>query len=139
MKAPVPARLGGEEGVVLPFLMVMLVGLVGLAGVAYDAGNLFAKRREAYNLAAAAARAGAGDVTEQSVREQQPRLAPSAAATALTFVRAGGARGSVATRPPDLVEVTVRMDVDLELMGLFGAARRTVEGSATARVEGTRR
>lgn len=135
---PAPARRG-ERGAVLPFVLVMGVGLVGLAGVAYDAGNLLAKRREAYNLAAAAARAGAGDVTEESVRAQRPALAPTAAATARSFVRSAGGRASVATRPPDLVEVTVRIDVDLELLALFGAATRTVEGSATARVEGTRR
>lgn len=128
-----------EQGAVLPFLMVLAVGLVGFAGIAYDAGNLFAKRREAHNIAAAAARAGAGDVTEESIREQRPELARSAARTALAFVAAAGARGDVATRPPDLVEVTVEIDVDLELLGLFGAGTRTVAGTAMARVEGTRR
>lgn len=129
----------GERGEILPFLAVLAAGLVGLAGIAYDAGNLMAKRREAHNIAAAAARAGAGDVTEESVRAQRPELAPTAAATALAFVGAAGARGSVATRPPDLVEVSVEIDVDLELLGLFGAGTRTVTGSAKARVEGTRR
>ncbi len=137
--SPSLVRHRGERGATLPFVMVMAVGLVGFAGVAYDAGNMFAVRREAHNIAAAAARAGAGDVTEESVREQRPELAGSAAATALRFVRATGARGEVATRPPDLVEVTVELDVDLELLGLFGASTRTVTGSAIARVEGTRR
>lgn len=95
-------------------------------------------RREAHNIAAAAARAGAGDLTEESVREQRPELAPSAASTALAFVDAAGGRGDVATRPPDLVEVTVELDVELQLLG-FGAETRTVTGSAMARVEGTRR
>lgn len=123
----------------LPFVLVLLVALVGLAGVAYDAGNLFAHRRQAHNLAAAAARAGANDVTEESVREQRPELAASAASTAVAFVAAAGARGVASTRPPDLVEVTVEMDVELELLGLFGPEMRTVEGTGIARVEGTRR
>jgi len=137
--APFSARFRNERGAALLFVMVMAVGLVGFAGISYDAGNLFAKRREAHNIAAAAARAGAGDVTEESVRAQRPELARSAASTALGFVNAAGARGQVATRPPDLVEVTVELDVDLELLGLFGAGTRTVTGSAIARVEGTRR
>ena len=128
-----------ERGAALPFVMVMAVALVGFAGISYDAGNLFAERREAHNIAAAAARKGAGDVTEESVRAQRPELARSAAATARAFVDAAGARGSVATRPPDLVEVTVELDVEMEFLGLFGARSRTVTGSAIARVEGTRR
>ncbi len=119
--------------------MVLMVALVGFAGIAYDAGNLFAHRREAHNIAAAAARAGANDVTEESLRAQRPELAASAASTALAFVAAAGARGRVATRPPDLVEVSVEIDVELELLDLFGPETRTVSGSGLARVEGTRR
>lgn len=129
----------GEQGGILPFVMVLAIGLVGFAGIAYDAGNLLANRREAHNIAAAAARAGAGDVTEESIRAQRPELARSAASTALAFVNAAGARGVVTARPPDLVEVRVTIDVDLELLGLFGARTRTVTGRAIARVEETRR
>lgn len=132
-------RGDGERGAVLPFFMVMLVGLLGFAGVAFDAGNLLAQRREAHNVAAAAARAGANDVTEESVRAGRPALAGSATATALAFVSAEGGRGAVATRPPDIVEVRVEIDVDYVFLGLFGAGSGTVSGTGTARVEGTRR
>lgn len=123
----------------LPFVLVLLVALVGLAGVAYDAGNLFATRRQAHGIAAAAARAGANDITEESVRAQRPELAPSAASTALAFVADAGARGSAAARGPDLVEVSVDMDVEMVFLDLFGAATRTVSGSGLARVEATKR
>lgn len=128
-----------ERGATLVFYSVLFVGLAGFAGLAYDAGNLFAKRREAHNLASAAARAGANDVTEESVRAGRPEVAPSAASTAVQFVVAAGGRGNASTTPPDLVEVTVELDVSFEFLGLFGISSATVDGASTARVEETTR
>ncbi len=128
-----------ERGSTLVFFSVLFIGLAGFAGLAYDAGTLFSKRRAAHNLASAAARAGANEVTEESVRSGRPELAATAASTAVQFVAAAGGRGNAATLPPDRVEVTVELDVTFDFLGLFGIESATVDGSSMARVEGTRR
>jgi Flp pilus assembly protein TadG len=134
-----PRSSHDERGSTLVFFSVLFVGLAGFVGLAYDAGTLFSRRREAHNLAAAAARAGANDVTEESVRAGRPELATSAASTAVQFVIAAGGRGQASTMPPDRVEVTVELDLTFDFLGLFGMSTATVDGTSMARVEGTTR
>ncbi len=128
-------RLRADDGSISPFIVVLLPALVGLAGLAFDGGNLFAARREAHNVASAAARSGANDILESSIYAGDPRLAPSATTTALAFAYAQGA--TVATSDQiadDLIEVTVTKSVDTEFLGLFGIDGATVSGRAQVRV-----
>lgn len=144
MTGAAPTRRGAgrgrdQRGSTLVFFSVLFVGLAGFVGLAYDAGTLFSRRREAHNLAAAAARAGANDVTEESVRAGRPELAATAASTAVQFVIAAGGRGQASPLDTDLVEVTVELDVSFDFLGLFGVSTSTVDGTSMARVEGTTR
>ncbi|RLD07302.1 MAG: hypothetical protein DRI65_04925, partial [Chloroflexota bacterium] len=49
----------GEEGQIIVFLSLVLVGLLGIGALALDGGMLFSDRRDAQNAADSAALAGA--------------------------------------------------------------------------------
>lgn len=124
-----------ERGGTLPFLVILLPAFVGFAGLVYDGGNLFAARREALNMATAAARAGANDLDEASIYAGEPELAPSAEITAAAFAHYQGATSATAdATSTDLIEVTVTINVDLLLLDAFGLGTQTVTAVADARV-----
>lgn len=133
--SPRRERLRGDRGGVSAFIMMLLPGLVGLAGLAFDGGMLFAGRREANNVAAAAARAGANDLLESSIYLGDPILSPTAPATARSFAFSQGAVTALATPvAPDRIEVTVTRQVDMTFLGIFGVGTQTVTGNAEAKV-----
>ncbi|MEP1122624.1 MAG: pilus assembly protein TadG-related protein [Ilumatobacter sp.] len=124
-----------ERGGIAPFIVMLLPIFVGLAGLAHDGSQLFAARREAVNVAAAAARAGANDIDEPSIYAADPVLSDTALATATAFAYAEGAETAVASRiDPVRVQVTVTDTVDLTFLGFFGVGSQTVEGTADARL-----
>lgn len=126
-----------DRGAAIGLILILMLAVVGLAGVAYDGGNIFAAKREALNTASAAARAGAGDVTEESVREGRPELAPSAPSTAVSFASSAGVIGEAKAIGVDRVEVTVTTSVDLLFLGLFYSGEVEVTETSTARVLGS--
>lgn len=133
MARPTPT-LASERGSISPFIVVLLPALVGLAGLAYDGGNLFAARRDATNVAAAAARAGANDLDETALYNGEARLAPSAIGTALGFAFAQGADTASARQVEvDLIHVQVTRQVDMEFLGLLGVGTLSVRGEGQAR------
>ena len=125
-----------ERGSTGPFIMILLPALVGLVGLAYDGGLLFAGRREANNVAAAAARAGTNDLDEPSIYAGEPIMASSAPGTAESFAFAQGVDTASAYRVDDtLLEVEVTMQVELEFLGIVGLGTQTVTGEASSRVQ----
>lgn len=127
--------LGADRGGVVPLYVIMFAALVALAGLAYDGGNLFAARREANNVAAAAARAGANDLTEESIYAGNPQLASSAPSTAMAFAMGNGATTADARQVEhDLIEVAVTRTVEYEFLSIVGLTKGTVSGRAQARV-----
>lgn len=134
-QAPKVSRLRGDRGATSAFIMMLLPALVGLAGLAFDGGMLFTGRREAYNVAAAAARAGANDLFEPSIYAGNPELAGSAPGTAIGFANGQGVSSATATAlGPQLLEVTVTQDVDMLFLGIFGIGTQTVTATAQSRV-----
>lgn len=131
----VDRALTDDRGGVAPLYMIMFAALVALAGLAYDGGNLFAARREANNVAAAAARAGANDLTEASIYAGDPELAPSAPGTAMSFAMLHGATTANASRVEhDLIQVRVTRTISYRFLPIVGLTQGTVSGEAEARV-----
>lgn len=127
------AALGRERGSITPFIIIMLPTMIGLAGFAYDAGMVFATRREANNVAAAAARAGANDIDVPSLYTGDPVLAATAPATAASFAANEGWGGASARLISDTeVEVSVQGTVDMVLLEVIGVGTQTVRATATA-------
>lgn len=128
-------RRSNETGSVGPFIMILLPALVGLVGLAYDGGMLFAGRREANNLAAAAARTGTNDLYEPSIYAGDPVMAGSAVASAENFAFSHGADTAIANQvDPKLIEVSVTTQVDVLFLSIFGIGTQTVSGRASSHV-----
>lgn len=124
-----------DRGAVEPFILILLPAIIGLAGLAYDGGMIFAAKREAYNVASAAARAGANDIDVPSLYAGDPVLAPSAPATAAAFASGQGVTVVGAHLASDTeVEITVSQRVDMLLLGIAGVGSKTVEATAVAEI-----
>ncbi len=124
-----------ERGSVSPFILILMPALVGLAGLAYDGGMLFAGRREANILAAAAARAGTNDLDEASIYDGDPVMAGSAPGSATGFAYAHGAdTANAIVIDPRHLKVEVTRQVDLTFLSVIGLGTQTVHGAGTSHV-----
>ncbi len=128
-------RVRSDRGGVMPFIMLLMPVMIGMAGLAYDGGNLFAARREAQNVAAAAARDGADDIDVASLYAGNPVLAPSAPATAVGFAGNEGFAASARLISTTEVEVSVNRSVNVRLLSIVGVGPQTVSGTATASIK----
>lgn len=130
-------RWRSEEGALLPFVAILLPALVLFAGLAFDGGTIFVAKREALNVATAAARRGAADVTEDSLYQGRPELAPTAASTAQGFATSQGYRavaGQVGGGD-DKVWISVQTDVSTTFLTFVGINQVTVTESAVSQVQ----
>ena len=124
-----------ERGAVEPFILILLPAIIGLAGLAYDGGMIFAAKREAYNVASAAARAGANDIDVPSLYAGDPVLAPTAPATASAFASSQGTTVVSSQLVSDTeVQITVSQRVDMLLLGIAGVGSKTVQATAVAEI-----
>lgn len=128
------SRLRDERGQATAMWAILSLALLVLGGLVYDGGQILTARREANNLARQAARAGAQQLDENSIRAGIPTLDVAAAEAA--------ARDYLARREvtPDAVQVdgsTVTVTVSLTqptpLLTLVGIDDRTVTSTASAR------
>jgi Putative Flp pilus-assembly TadE/G-like len=128
-------RWSDERGAISPFIIIMFAALVGFAGLAYDGAQLFAAKREAVNVAAAAARAGANDIDEASIYDGDPVLAETAPGTAQQFALDQGMQTANAVEAePTRIEVEVTQTVELTFLGAVGLGTQTIEARADARI-----
>lgn len=123
-----------ERGQTTGFVVVISVALIVAAGLAVDGGRLLAARRQAHDIAAGAARAGAQAVSRRDLRDSMDaQLDPDrAAAAARGYLTRTGHRGQVRVEG-DRVTVTVDLPTDMVVLGMVGVGPRTAHGTATAR------
>jgi Flp pilus assembly protein TadG len=124
----------GDRGQVTAFVVVLMVGLMVMAGLVVDGGRYFTARRNAQNLAAGAARAGAQGLSEDSLRdrEAQPTLDPDDAyRRAEAYLAAAGTTGTIVVNA-DTVTVTVANTVSPSILGIVGVGDRTLTATETA-------
>ena len=123
-----------EAGQVTTFVVVLIVALLALAGLVLDGGRYFTAQRDARNTAAAAARAGAQGIAEDSLRNPARPVAldpTDAYNRAQAFLNASGAAGTVEVGT-DTVTVTVTTRVSPRLLSIVGVGDRTVHATETA-------
>lgn len=133
-------RLGDERGTVTAFVVSFTVAMLAVAGLVVDGGYTLATRRQAFNEANAAARAGAQAIDEGVLRSSGTvRLQEGRARTlALDHLTVAGLDGTVEV-VGDTVTVHVTTTQDLALLGIIGIGPFTIEAEGSARaVEGVR-
>lgn len=128
-------RFRSERGSVSPMIIVFLPALVGFAGLTYDVGLLFAARRDANTVAAAAARAGANDVTQASLYQSDPTLSTGAPDTARDFAVRSGMDDASARVIADghAIEVRVETSFDTIFLSILGIDEFEIDAQAQAR------
>lgn len=123
-----------ERGTVTVFVTITIVAMLMAAGLVLDGGRALATRREAIDVARAAARAGAQAVDTDALRRRTTRVRPAEAAEASQrFLRQHGYRGEV-TVWRDRVRVSVALRQRTQLLTLVGLRTFTVSGSGEARI-----
>lgn len=129
-----------ERGSVTAFTVVFTVALLAVAGLVADGGQVIAAHRRAFNEAEAAARAGAQSIDVAALRATgDVKIDPVVARDRAVTHAAERGLAAEAVVEGDRVEVTVRFEQPLALLGAFGLGPVEVEGSGVARaVRGVR-
>ena len=120
-----------EHGAISVFVVVVTVAMVAVAGLVLDGGRLLAARREAQDIAANAARAGAQALDEEQLRAGRTVIDPTAGATAVARYLSQTAATGTSSVSGETVTVRVRMPVRMLLP--FTGGRRTVSATQRAR------
>ena len=127
-------RLRDERGQVTAMWAILALALLVLGGLVYDGGQILTARREANNLARQAARAGAQQIDENSLRAGTPTLDPTAAeAAARDYLARQNVTPTAVVVTGSTVTVTVSLKQPTPLLALVGIDDRTVTSTASAR------
>ena len=122
-----------QRGAVSVLLVVLMSSLFLASGLAYDGGQILAARREAIDVAGAAARAGAQQLDVTALRSGTLTIDNNAAIrSASDYLRAHGYEGNAAVVAGE-VHVTVTITRQLAILAAVGISERTVTGIGTAR------
>jgi hypothetical protein len=129
-------RIREEAGTVTAFVVCFTLALIAVAGLVVDGGSVLAARREAFEEADAAARAGAQAVDVGALRRGTGvTLDPSRAqALAERQLTAAGASGSVEV-DGDTITVTVTRVQTMSILGVVDVGPMTIRASGAARAE----
>lgn len=128
------SRLRDERGQVTAMWAILALALLVLGGLVYDGGQILTARREANNLARQAARAGAQQLDENSVRAGNPTLDPVAAeAAARDYLARRNVTPTAVSVVDSTVTVTVTLTQPTPLLALVGIEDRAVTSTASAR------
>lgn len=127
-------RVRGEEGQVTAFVVVVTVALLLCAGLVVDGGRVLAARRQAADIAAGAARAGAQEVSVDDLRTSNAQVLDpgQARAAAHAYLQQAGRAGTVEVTG-GAVTVRVEITTPMVILGVAGLVDRTVSGTETAR------
>lgn len=123
-----------DRGVVTVFVVGITVALLVMSGLVVDGGYALAARREAANVAEAAARAGAQVLDESQLRggTGAPLDRSGAIRAAQDYLDDGGYVGTVVTAG-NVVVVEVTLEQPVYLLGLAGVGPMTITGTGRAR------
>src|SRR4051794_34686368 len=123
-----------DRGQVTILVVFLAVALIMCAGLVIDGGRQLAATRNARNVAAGAARAGAQALDTHAFRTANVAiLDPTKARDAANaFLASSGYPGDVTTTP-DAVTVTITTRVDMLILNVVGVGPRTVTVTETAR------
>jgi len=110
--------VSSEDGVVTAFVAGLLMTFVICAGLGVDGGRLVAARLEMADLAENAARIGAQELFD--FRSGEPKLDHSLARNSVSGFLSDDADQAEVTVLGSQVAVTIRRDIEMTLLKLFG-------------------
>ncbi len=121
-----------DDGALIAFVLLLLVALVALLGLVVDGGAALTAHQAAEVEAEQAARAGAGAISVDGLRDGQVVLDTDAAvAAAEQFTYVSGHPGT-ASVDAGVVTVTIRYQVPTTVLGIVGIRWLMVSASASA-------
>lgn len=128
------ARRRTECGAATVFVLGMSLILLACAGLVWDGGHAINERMTLADAAEQGARAGADQIDEVVLREQNiVTLDPGTAeAAAIGYLTDLGYTNISVDVGGDQVEVTITDTVSTNLLGLIGFSQFDIEASATA-------
>ncbi|WP_433328987.1 pilus assembly protein TadG-related protein [Spirillospora sp. CA-294931] len=126
-----------DRGSVSLYVVLFTPAVLLLAGLLVDGGLAIHARQRAADMAEQAARAGANQIDEASLRETgKPLIDPDrarSAACALVDEYEGNVTGKQCDATQEEVEVTVELTVDLQILGIVpGFGSFSMRSSASA-------
>ena len=135
---PRATHLSRERGASEGLILMMLATLVGFAGLAYDGGMVFNARRDANNMAATAARAGANVIDIDAFYDTgKAQIHPDGTGVAWQAVETAGGVPLEATISGEIDErifVRVQTEYETAFLKFFGIGTFTIEGEYMALV-----
>lgn len=128
----------GDNGAISAFVVALFTALMVLAGLVVDGGNMINARQKLIDDAEQAARLGANQIDELTLRSTGEVVVvwPDAGITAENYlVDLGYDPGNIDVAPggPNQVVVQISDTVDAQLLSLIGLGPFDVNGSAQAR------
>jgi len=129
-------RADRERGGSDVFMMLVLTTLIMFAGLAYDMGMVFNAHREATNIASAAARAGANEVSVNALYGQGvAKIGPNAKSAARARFPAGTTEVSIDISADETrIFVEVSRTHQPKILSIFGFGAMVINGEADAQV-----
>ncbi len=125
-------RIPDECGVLTAFILLLLMAFMALLGLVVDGGAVLTAHQAAEVEAEQAARAGAGAISVDALREGIVQLdVPAAIAAAERFASVSGHPGT-ATVDGGVVTVRIQFRVPTVLLGIAGIPFLSVTATASA-------
>jgi Flp pilus assembly protein TadG len=132
LSAHVTGRRRGDGGAIAAFVVLLMVGLLALLGLVVDGGSALTAHQAAQVEAEQAARAGAGALSIDALRDGDILIdGPTAIAAAERFMAEAGHPGSVVLSG-GVVTVHIRYQVATAILGLIGIDWIDVSAAAAA-------
>jgi hypothetical protein len=122
-----------QQGTITAFVAGVTVALLAMAGLVADGGYMLAARRQAFDEAEAAARAGAQAVDVDALRDRGivQLLPEQATQDALAYLERTGHHGTIEVTG-DSITVHVTFHRPMSMLGLIGLGTKTITGDGTA-------
>jgi Flp pilus assembly protein TadG len=121
-----------ESGVLTAYVALLAVALLAIVGMAVDSGRAIAAQGLASGEAEQAARAGAGQLSVQGLRDGQLYLDPSAAVKAAEAYTLLSGHPGTATVSNGIVTVRVVVVVPTTILDIVGVQNIIVSATASA-------
>ena len=121
-----------DHGAIAAFVVLLMVGFLALLGLVVDGGTALTSHQAAQTEAEQAARAGAGALSVDALRDGAIQIdGPAALATANGFMAAAGHAGT-AVVANGVVTVRIHYRVPTVILGLIGIDQLDVWAEAAA-------